>query len=110
MARNICLVVNDGDRSRLASIAADRNRPQKHVQRARIVRLSAERLPVAEVARHAGVSSPAVWRWQMRHAEAGVEALLRDRACPPGRTPPLTETLAWILTLTCSEPPGHVTY
>ena len=46
----------------------------------------------------------------MRHAEAGVEALLRDRACPPGRTPPSTETLAWILALTCSEPPGHVTY
>ena len=37
MAQNICLVVGDGDRRLLASIAADRNRPQKHVQRARMV-------------------------------------------------------------------------
>ena len=87
MAQNICLVVDDGDRRLLASIAADRNRPQKHIQRARIVLLSAERLPVAEVARQAGVSRPAVWRWQARYAEAGVDALLWDRTRSPGRTP-----------------------
>ena len=110
MAQNICLVVDDGDRRRLASIAADRNRPQKHVQRARIVLLSAERLPVAEVARQAGVSRPAVWRWQMRYAKAGVEALLQDRTRPPGTAPLSTETLARILALTCSEPPGQVTH
>ena len=110
MAQNICLVVDDGDRTRLALIAADRNRPQKHVQRARIVLLSAERLPVAEVARQAGVSRPAVWRWQMRYAEAGVEALLQDRTRPSGRAPLSTETLARILALTCSEPPSQVTH
>jgi len=88
MAQNICLVVDDGDRRRLASIAADRNRPQKHIQRARIVLLSAERLPVAEVTRQAGVSRPAVWRWQMRYAKAGVDALLRDRTRPPGDLSP----------------------
>ncbi len=110
MARNICLVVGDGDRRRLASIAADRNRPQKHIQRARIVPLSAERLAAAEVARQAGVGRPAVWRWQMRYAEAGVGAPLRDRTRPPGRMPLSTETLAGILALACSEPPGQVTH
>jgi len=110
MAQNICLVVDDGDRRRLALIAADRNRPQKHIQRAQIVLLSAERLPVAEVARQAGVSRPAVWRWQMRYAEAGVDALLRDRTRPPGRMPLSTETLARVLALTCSEPQGQVTH
>jgi transposase len=44
----------------------DRNRPQKHMQRARVVLLSGEGLSVAEVARQAGVSRPAVWRWQTR--------------------------------------------
>jgi transposase len=110
MAQNICLVVDDGDRRRLALIAADRNRPQKHIQRAQIVLLSAERLPVAEVARQVGVSRPAIWRWQMRYAEAGVDALLRDRTRPPGRMPLSTETLARILALACSEPPGQVTH
>jgi len=46
----------------------------------------------------------------MRYGEAGVDALLRDRTRPPGRTPLSTETLARILALTCSEPPGQVTH
>ena len=91
-------------------ITADRNRPHKHVQRARIVLLSADRLPVAEIAREAGVSRPAVWRWQTRYAEAGVDALLHDRTRPPGTAPLPTETVAKILALTCSEPPGQATH
>jgi hypothetical protein len=57
----------------------DKNCPQKHIQRARIMLLSRKGLAVADVARQAGVSRPAVWRWQARYAEAGVEALLRDK-------------------------------
>ena len=58
---------------------ADRNRAQKHVARARIILGSADRLNVAEVARRARVGRPAVWRWQRRFVEAGVEGLLRTR-------------------------------
>jgi AcrR family transcriptional regulator len=50
----------------LVAIIADRNRPLKYVQRARIIFFSAQRLPVLEVARRAGVSRPAIWRWQQR--------------------------------------------
>ena len=45
----------------------------------------ADRLPVQEVARRAGVSRPAVWRWQARYAEQGVDGLLRDKTHKPGR-------------------------
>ena len=75
------------DRERLPAVVADRNRPLEHVQRARIVLYSADRLPVQEVARRASVSRPAVWRWQARYAEQGVEGLLRDRTRKPGRAP-----------------------
>jgi transposase len=98
------------DRERLAFVIADRNRPQKHVQRARIILHSDERLPVQEVARRAGVSRPAVWRWQQRYAEEGVEGLLRDKTRPPGKAPLPPETVAQVLALTCSEPPGEVTH
>ena len=81
------------DRARLAAITGDRNRPQKHVQRARIVLLSAERLPVLEVARQAGASRPAVWRWQVRYAEQGVDGLLRDKTRPPGKAPLPAKTI-----------------
>src|ERR1700752_3621995 len=72
MAQELCVVVSDEDRARLEAIVGDRNRLLKHVQRAQIVLLSADRLPVLQVAVGAGVSSPAVWRWQRRYAEAGV--------------------------------------
>ena len=84
MAQTVCVVVGDTDQKQLSSVAMDRNRPQKHIQRARIVLLSGDGLAVAEVSRQVGVSRPSVWRWQARYAEAGVEALLRDKTRPPG--------------------------
>src|SRR6202045_4506940 len=98
------------DRERLLAIAGDRNRPLKHVQRARIILLSAERLPVAEVARRAGVSRPAVWRWQRRYGEEGIDSLLRDKTRKPGRAPLSTGVVAKVLASTCSEPPGETTH
>ena len=53
----------------------------KHVQRAQVILLSAERLPVLEIAKRVGISRPMVWRWQQRFAEEGIEGLLRDREC-----------------------------
>ena len=75
MAQTVCPWASAVDRQRLAGVLADRNRPQKHVARARIILASVERLDVAEVARRAGLSRPAVWRWQQRFAEAGVDGL-----------------------------------
>ena len=40
------------------------------------------------MARRAGISRPAVWRWQRRYAEAGVDGLLRDKTRKPGKAPP----------------------
>jgi transposase len=110
MAQTSCVILAPDDRERLALVIADRNRPQKHVQRAHIILHSDERLPVQEVARRAGVSRPAVWRWQQRYAEEGVEGLLRDKTRPPGKAPLPPETVAQVLALTCSEPPGEVTH
>jgi transposase len=80
------------------------------VVRARIILQSAERLPVQEVARRAGVSRLAVWRWQHRFAEQGVDGLLRDKPRVLGKAPLPSEAVQRVLALTCSEPPGEVTY
>jgi hypothetical protein len=69
MAQTVSVIVRPEDRARLAAILGDRNRPLKHVQRVNIILLSAERLPVLEVAHRAGVSRPAVWRWRVRYVE-----------------------------------------
>jgi transposase len=110
MAQTVSVIVGSEDRARLAAILGDRNRLLKHMQRANIVLLSAERLPVLKVARRAGVSRPAVWRWQRRYAEQGIDGLLRDKTRKPGRAPLATAIVAKVLALTCSEPPGAVTH
>ena len=110
MAQEVSVIVSDDDRVRLEAIVKARNHSHKHVQRAQIVLLSADRLAVAEVARRVGVSRPAVWRWQRRFAEAGATGLLRDKTRPPG-TPPLpAETIARVVAMTCAEPPGAATH
>src|ERR1700724_3054236 len=110
MAQTVCILLGEEDRARLAAFVGDRNRPQKHVQRARIVLLSADRLPVLAVARRTDASRPSVWRWQQRFAEEGVDGLLRDKTRKPGRAPLPPAIIAKILALPCGKPPKAATH
>jgi hypothetical protein len=110
MAQTVSILLSVDDRARLVAIVGDRNRPHKHVLRARIILLSADRLPVLSVAERAGVSRPAVWRWQQRFAEEEPAGLLRDKTRPPGTPATPAETVARVVTLTCSEPPYEATH
>jgi transposase len=110
MSQTVCILLTPSDRQLLEQIAGDRKRPHKHVQRADIVLLSGDRLPVLEVARRAGVSRPAVWRWQRRFAEEGVDGLLRDKTRKPGIAPLAPSLVARIVALTCTAPPGPVSH
>ena len=91
----------------MAAVLADRNRPQKHVARARIILASTERLEVAEIARRAGISRPAVWRWQQRFAEAGVDGLVRDKTRKPGRPPTPDGVVQRVVALTAPSRPAR---
>jgi hypothetical protein len=110
MAQTICVIVSASDRKRLEAIAADRNRPQKHAERARAVLASAADDPVQRVAALLGVSRPMVWRWQQRFAEAGPDGLLRDKTRKPGKPPIAAEAVARVVALTCADPPHEATH
>lgn len=110
MSQTVCILLNSANRLQLEAIASDRNRPLKHVQRAQIIVLSAERLTVQAIAGRVGVSRPCVWRWQQRFGEEGVEGLTRDKTRPPGKAPLGTTVTARVLALTCSQPPGALTH
>src|SRR5262244_1293515 len=110
MAQQVCVVLSAADREQLATIAGDRNRPRKHVERARIVLASADRQSAQRVAHSVGVSRPTVWRWQQHFAESGVEGLLRDRTRKPGKPPIAAETTARVVALTGTEPPHQATH
>ena len=110
MRDGISFEVSAADRVRLERVAADRNSPQKHVWRARIILATAEGCGTAEIMRRAGVSKPSVWRWQRRFMEAGVDGLLRDKTRKPGLPPLAAPVVDRVVELTLADPPGETTH
>jgi transposase len=110
MRKGITIDVSAADRARLEAVVADRSSPQKHVWRARIVLLTSEEVGTVEIMRRTGKSKTAVWRWQERFMEAGVDGLLRDKT-RPSRIPPLGAAIAEeVVERTLGPPPGEATH
>ena len=87
MRKGIIVNATAADRARLKAVVANRNSPQKHVWRARIVLLSADGVGTVEIMRRTGKSKTCVWRCQERFMQTGVDGLLRDKT-RPSRVPP----------------------
>jgi transposase len=93
------------ERSELEAVVANRNSPQKHVWRAKIVLLTADAHGTASIMRATGKAKTVIWRWQERFGEEGVAGLWRDKTRPP-RIPPLSPAVAErVVTLTLAGPP-----
>jgi transposase len=110
MRKNVVVEVGAADRIRLEAIVADRNSPQKHVWRARIVLLTVQSVGTVEIMRHTGKSKTCVWRWQERFMTAGVDGLLRDKTRPARIARLAPEVGERVIALTRSEPPGEATH
>ena len=110
MRTGISITLKPADRRRLATLARDRNAPQKHVWRAEIVLLSADGVGTNEIMRQTGKSKTCVWRWQERFMLAGFDGLLRDKT-RPSRIPPLESDIAErVVMLTQTDPPAEATH
>jgi transposase len=110
MRKGISIVVTAEDRVRLDAIVRDRNSPQKHVWRARIILLSADGMGTVAIMRAVGKDKRAVWRWQERFMHEGIAGLTRDRT-RPSRIPPLpAETVDRVIALTNQPPPHEATH
>jgi transposase len=93
------------DRRELEAVAANRNSPQKHAWRAKIVLLTADDHGTAEIMRATGKAKTVIWRWQERFGEEGVAGLWRDKT-RPSRVPPLgPEEAERVVALTLAGPP-----
>ena len=110
MRKGISITVTPADRVRLQSIIRDRNSPQKHVWRARIIVLTADSEGTTAVMRAVGKGKTVVWRWQERFMREGVEGLTRDKT-RPSRIPALPpETVDRVVALTNQAPPHEATH
>ena len=110
MRAGIVVEVTPEDRVRLERIVGDRNIPQKHSARARVILATAEDCGTLEIVRRSGLSKPVVWRWQERFMHEGVDGLLRDKTRPPGKRPLPGETVRRVVNLTLAAPPGETTH
>jgi transposase len=93
------------DRSKLKTVVANRNSPQKHVWRAKIVLLTAAGRGTAEIMAATGKAKTVIWRWQDRFREEGAAGLWRDKT-RRSRIPPLSPEVAKrVVALTLAGPP-----
>ena len=93
------------ERNELEAVVADRNSPQKHVWRAKIVLLTADAHGTAEIMRATGKAKTVIWRWQERFQDEGAAGLWRDKT-RPSRIPPLgPEVAERVVALTLAGPP-----
>jgi transposase len=110
MRPGVSIMLADADRERLDAIVLNRNSPQKHVWRARIVLLTAAGLGTNAIMRETGKSKTCVWRWQERYMVDGVDGLVRDKTRPP-RLAPLDQTVIdRVVALTNTDPPHEATH
>src|SRR3974377_1666063 len=106
----VCLYLSRSNRARLEAIINDRNRKAKTIWRAKIVLATADGHGTNEIMRRTGMSKSAVWRWQERYIEEGIEGLLRDKT-RPSRIPPLSDAVKLaVLTKPATEEPPDPTH
>lgn len=110
MRTGISITVKPSERRRLKALLRNRNTPQKHVWRARIVMFSAAGLGTNEIIRRTGKAKSCVWRWQERFMEEGVDGLLRDKTRKARKAPLGPEVAERVVALTRSKPPGETTH
>ena len=87
MRAGIVVNVTPGDRRRLEAIVGNRNAPQKHVWRAKIILATDEGCGTAEIMRRSGKAKPVVWRWQARFMAGALQARRLIRRANPGKPP-----------------------
>jgi transposase len=110
MREGITVEVSAADRARLEAVVADRNSPQKHVWRARIILATAEGVGTAAIMRRTGKSKPCVWRWQERFMAERVDGLLRGKTRPSRIAPLGAEVAERVVARTLADPPAEATH
>ena len=102
--------VTPADRHRLEAIIGDRNAPQKHVWRAKIIIATADGCGTTDMMRPSGKAKPVVWRWQARFMAEGVDGLTRDKTRKPGKPPLPAAVVQRVVELALGPPPGEATH
>jgi len=104
MAKLGIIEISENDRAYLESLVRSRTMQAQIVQRARIMLLRAEGIPIDTIADRVGVNRKSVMLCISKYKTGGVENALYD-APGRGRNPEITdEEKTWIINIACQRP------
>lgn len=104
------LELSEQDRTTLGRWVKSRAVGEKQTLRARIVLMSADRVPSQEIMETLKISAPTLNLWRRRYVDCGIDGLTKGKS-RPSRVPPLpVEKVQEVLTLTMTGKPVHATH
>ena len=104
MAKTSILEISESDRKYFESIVRSRTLQAQFVQRARIILLKAEGIPIDAIADKIGINRKSVMLCLDKYKTSGAENALYD-APGRGRNPEITDDeKAWIINIACQRP------
>ena len=109
MREGISIEMSAADRGRLERIVADRNSPQKHVWRARIILATAQGCGTAEIMRRAEVSKPSSGAGRSGSCARAWPGCCATRPASPDCRP-CRQRGRRVVALTLGDPPGETTH
>ena len=101
------LILNPEQKHSLEQTAQSRTRPQREVQRARILLRYASGQNITTISHALRVSRVAVYKWIDRALAVGTETALSDKHHRPKEPVITEEAKAWVVSLACTKPKDH---
>ena len=101
------LILTDEQQHVLEQTAHSRTRPQREVQRAKILLSYSLGQSITTISQALGISRVAVYKWIDRALAVGTETALSDKHHRPKEPVITEEAKAWVVSLACTKPKDH---
>ena len=99
--------LSEAQRIKLQELSSSRKAPLREVQRAKILLLHDEGVPITEIQKMTNASRPTIYKCIDKALAAGADAGLKDHFHKPFDSVITGEAKAWVLNLACTKPKDH---
>jgi len=105
--RRAKLQLTKEQRVKLEQLSSSRKAPLREVQRAKILLLYTDGLPITQIQKKLNVSRPTIYKCIDKALAAGPEAGLKDYYHRPFEPVITSAAKAWVINLACTKPKDH---
>lgn len=101
------LILMEEQFNQLNQLSTSRKAPFREIQRAKILTLYAQGMPITEIQKKANASRPTIYKCIDKALAAGVDAGLKDCFHKPFDPVITNDAKAWVVNLACTKPKDH---